>query len=55
VGLSAGVGEQTTGIEFFDGNAAAAVGEKIHGVTPSGMWFSRNESAAAAPPPPRQT
>jgi hypothetical protein len=28
------MGKQLRGVELFDGDAAAAVGEKIHGVAP---------------------
>jgi hypothetical protein len=38
MGLLAGVREQPAGIEFLDGNAAAAIGKKVHGITPASFF-----------------
>ena len=49
MGLAAGMRQQAAGIEFFDGNAAAAVGEKVHGESPAEIRQIRvgaNECAA---------
>ena len=37
MGLLAGMRQKPAGVELFDWDATAAVGEKIHGVTPDGM------------------
>src|SRR6185437_13666403 len=52
MGLAAGVRQQAAGIEFFDGNAAAAVGEKVHwrgsGNSEDPSWRKRMRRAEVA-------
>ena len=47
VRLAAGVGQEPAGIKFFDGNAAAAVGEKVHWRNSGGMWRRRKRMRRA--------